>query len=106
MLGVSLKEAKVIYNDYWEAVPSLRDFKQALENQWEQNEKKFIYSIDGRKILTRSAHSLLNFSFQSSGVIIAKYVTIFIAEEAEKRGLCVDPFEGKPDLKNMIDYHK
>lgn len=105
MLSVSKKRAEEIFDSFWEAVPSLKAYKEDLDKLWEKNDKKFIYSIDGRKILTRSSHSLLNFVFQSSGVIVAKYVTIFIMEEAEKRGLCIDPFEGKPDLRNMIDYH-
>ena len=105
MLGVDDKRALEIYNSFWDAVPALKAFKEDLEKQWEMNNKEFIYSIDGRKILTRSKHSLLNFLFQSSGVIIAKYATIFIMEDLERQGLCIDPFVGRPDVKNIVDYH-
>ena len=105
MLGVDDEKALEIYNSFWDAVPALKSFKEDLERQWEVNNKEFIFSIDGRKILTRSRHSLLNFLFQSSGVVIAKYATIFIMEDLERRGLCIDPFVGRPDVKNIIDYH-
>ena len=105
MLGVDDKRALEIYNSFWDAVPALKAFKEDLEKQWEMNNKEFIYSIDGRKILTRSKHSLLNFLFQSSGVIIAKYATIFIMKDLERQGLCIDPFVGRPDVKNIVDYH-
>ena len=26
-------------------------------------------------------------------------------EDLERRGLCIDPFVGRPDVKNIVDYH-
>lgn len=105
MLGVSLERGKELYDMFWAAVPALKELKDNLTNHWEKNEREYILGIDGRKIRARSPHSLLNALFQSAGVICAKYVTIFMYEEMERLGYCVDPFEGKPDVCSMIEYH-
>lgn len=105
MLGVSLDEAKQLIDDFWEGNPALRDLKKNLEKYWETTSKKFVLGIDGRKIRTRSKHSLLNALFQSGGVIFAKYVTIYLMQEMERQNLCIDPFKGKPDICSMIEYH-
>lgn len=105
MLNVSKSRAKEIFNDFWEAVPALKSLKEALVRFWERSNKEYILGVDGRKILTRSKHSLLNFLFQSGGVIATKYTNIFLFEELEKKGYCIDPFEDKPEICDMIDYH-
>lgn len=105
MLGVSLNKAEELYEEFWKAVPALKELKDALVKEWESNNKKWIRAIDGRKIFLRSLHSLLNFLFQSGGVICAKYTTVFLMEELEKQGYCIDCFVGKPDIAEMISYH-
>lgn len=105
MLKVDEKRSNEIYNDFWNAVPALRDLKKNVEKFWEENGKQYIPAIDGRKINIRSQHSLLNFLFQSCGVICAKYSTVFICQELEKQGYCIDPFQGRPDMSEMISYH-
>jgi len=105
MLGKSLKEGKKIYNEFWEAVPALLSLKKNLEKHWENNNKEFIVGLDGRKILTRSQHSLLNFLFQSGGVILAKYVLVLTLQKLENLGYCINPFERKPDVCEMISMH-
>lgn len=105
MLGYSPAQAKKFYDDYWDAVPALRDFKKAIETFWEKNGKVFLPGIDGRKLRTRSKHSLTNLLFQSCGVISAKYVTVLLMQDMEKQGLCTDPFKGTPDVCSMIEYH-
>lgn len=105
MLGVSLSRAKELIDDFWEGNPALNALKKNLEKYWEGTGKKYILGIDGRKIRTRSKHSLLNALFQSGGVIFAKYVSVYLMEAMEERGLCTDPFIGKPDICSMIEYH-
>lgn len=105
MLNVSLEKAKELYDNFWEAVPALKQLREAVLKFWESTDKNYIQGIDGRKILIRSPHSLLNFLFQSGGVICAKYTTVFIMEELEKLGYCIDPFIAKPDICEMISYH-
>lgn len=105
MLTISAERAKQLYDDFWDAVPALKALKLDLEKFWESTGKKYVIGIDGRKINTRSKHSLLNFTFQSGGVICAKYVTVILFQIMEEQGKIIDPFEGKPDVCSMIEYH-
>ncbi len=105
MLNVPLQRAKEIYEDFWNAVPALKELKQDLEIAWESSDKKYIIGIDGRKIMTRSKHSLLNALFQSAGAICAKYVTVYSMECFEALGYQIDPFISSPDVINMMEYH-
>jgi hypothetical protein len=106
MLGYDSKKAKQFYDDYWDAVPALRDLKKAVEDFWDANGKDWVPGIDGRKLNTRSKHSLINLLFQSCGVIAAKYVTVILMQDMEKKGYCTNPFKGTPDVCSMIEYHK
>ncbi len=105
MLSFTPEKAKQFYDDYWDAVPALRDFKKAVEDFWDKNGKNYVPGADGRKLNTRSKHSLINLLFQSFGVIAMKYVTIFLIQDMESKNYCVDPFKGTPDVCSMIEYH-
>lgn len=105
MLGVSEKRAKEIYDIFWENSPALKNLRDMVTKYWESTGKKFILGLDGRKIMVRSKHALLNSLFQSAGIIFAKYVTVIYASKIEKEGLCIDPFIGDPDFCSMIEYH-
>lgn len=105
MLACTNTRAKEIYNDAWDAMPALKELKSNLEEFWEKTGKKYIIGIDGRKIFTRSKHSLLNFLFQSAGVICTKYVFNDIFTQFQEKGLNISPFKGMPDVISMIEYH-
>ena len=105
MLSFTPEQAKQFYDDYWDAVPALRDFKKAVEDFWDKNGKSYVPGADGRKLHTRSKHSLMNLLFQSYGVIAMKYITILLMEDMEKQGYCISPFNGVPDVCSMIEYH-
>lgn len=105
MLNVSLEKGKELYTNFWEAVPALKQLKDNLIKHWEANDKKWIQGVDGRKIMVRSPHSLLNFLFQSGGVISAKYTTVFLMQELESLGYIIDPFIAQPSVCEMISYH-
>lgn len=106
MLGYTANKAKKFYNDFWKTAPALSALKNKVEEFWSKKAKeKFLPSIDGRLIWTRSKHSLLNALFQSSGVIFAKYTIVELFRILEEKRLCVDPFEGKPDVCSMIEMH-
>ncbi len=105
MLACTNSRAKEIYNDAWDAMPALKELKSNLEEFWEKTGKKYIIGIDGRKIFTRSKHSLLNFLFQSAGVICTKYVFNDIFTQFQEKGLNISPFKGMPDVISMIEYH-
>ena len=107
MLGCTLEEAEIIVEAYWDAVLPLKLLREAMVKKWEERNKKYIIGVDGRKIFTRSQHSLLNSAFQSGGVICAKYATVFIYQLLEAQGFKCDPFTHSDlDMCGMIEYHK
>lgn len=68
------KEGAPLYDAYWSANPSLKRLKDKVEDDWDKiGNKKWIYGIDGRKLYSRSKHSLVNLLFQSTGAIIVDY---------------------------------
>ena len=106
MLGLSDSEAKALYDAYWEAVKPLSDLRDEVGKVWKRRGSKYVVGIDGRKINTRSQHSLLNALFQSGGVINAKYTTVFLFQYLEERGYKCDPFVYEDlDCCGMIEYH-
>lgn len=105
MLGCSMVEAKRIVDGFWDEMKPLKDLRDAVTKAWEKRGKKYVVGIDGRKLVTRSAHSLLNVLFQSGGVICAKYTTVFMYEELESSGYKCNPFESDVDFISMIEYH-
>lgn len=106
MLGLSDSEAKALYDAYWEAVKPLSDLRDEVGKVWKRRGSKYVVGIDGRKIMTRSQHSLLNALFQSGGVINAKYTTVFLFQYLEERGYKCDPFVYEDlDCCGMIEYH-
>ena len=92
MLACTEEEAKVLYNAYWEAVYALKELKAKLETYWEKHGKSYILGLDGRKLRTRSKHSLLNVLFQSGGALIAKWSLVRQAQLLEEKGLYGDCF--------------
>lgn len=106
MLGLSDSEAKALYEAYWDAVKPLSDLRDEVSKVWKRRGSKYVVGIDGRKIMTRSQHSLLNALFQSGGVINAKYTTVFLFQYLEERGYKCDPFKyADLDCCGMIEYH-
>lgn len=106
MLGITQMEAELIVENYWSAVQPLSDLRDAVEKSWNMRGKSFVVGVDGRKIMTRSKHSLLNALFQSGGVICAKYATVFIYQLLEDQGYKCNPFKYDTlDMCGMIEYH-
>ncbi len=86
-------EAEKLYNAYWIANPSLKALKDHVESEWEKNDKKWIAGIDGRRLYSRSKHSLVNLLFQSTGAIIVDYAVCLFDMKMGK--LFIDNF-GRP----------
>ena len=106
MLGLTDEQAKALFDAYWDAVEPLKNLRDAVGSSWEARGKSFVIGVDGRKIVTRSKHSLLNALFQSGGVICAKYATVFIYQLLEEQGYKCNPFKEKTiDMCGMIEYH-
>jgi len=100
------EQAKILFDAYWDAVEPLKNLRDAVGNSWESRVNSVVVGIDGRKIVTRSKHSLLNALFQSGGVICAKYATVFIYQLLEAQGYKCNPFKEKTiDMCGMIEYH-
>lgn len=109
MLGVSEEEGKRLFDLYWEGVPALKELKERVEKFWESTGKKYILSIDKRKLFVRSKHSLVNLLFQSTGALIMKYGNLETAKRLDDVNLLGDPFFDTRDAKkvfSMIVYHK
>lgn len=111
MLRIPLKEAERLYEAYWNAVPALKELKERVENFWKKTGKQYILGIDGRKLLVRSQHSLINLLFQSAGAICVKYTIVGVCRRLEEMGLLGHPLLDTEDdeLKKiylMIVYHK
>ena len=106
MLGLTDEQAKALFDAYWDAVEPLKNLRDAVGSSWEARGKSFVIGVDGRKIVTRSKHSLLNALFQSGGVICAKYATVFIYQLLEEQGYKCNPFKERTiDMCGMIEYH-
>jgi hypothetical protein len=95
MLSINESKAKDLFNNYWEAVPALKELKDKVENYWEKTGKKHILGLDGRLLNTRSKHSLINVLFQSGGAIAAKWSAVRTAQYMEELGILGNPFEDK-----------
>lgn len=95
-MGWTLEKAKQVFNAFWEASAPLAELKKRLEQHWVENDKKWILGIDGRKLVTRSKHSLVNNLFQSAGVICMKRAAIYWDRWVRDENL---------DAKLIIMYH-
>lgn len=79
MLGVSQPDAEEVLERYWEAAKPKAIFRDRITQFWEtKGDKKWIPGIDGKRIYTRSKHSVVNTAFQSCGAIAMEYSTIFM----------------------------
>jgi hypothetical protein len=79
-LGISQQEGEEVFNAFWEAAAPLATLKDRLTQHWEDHGKRKIKGIDGRWIMTRSKHSLVNSLFQSTGAIIFSYAGMFMSK--------------------------
>jgi hypothetical protein len=109
-IGVSVELGKIVSDAFWDAAEPLKRLKSNVEAFWEgKGGKKWVPSVDNRKLPTRAKHALLNTIFQSGGVICAKRAAVIQEDLLEEMGLTVDFF--KDDYKNkeyvspIILYH-
>lgn len=100
MLGISLEKAQAVIDAFWDSNIGLKGRKEALEKFWELTGKRFIYGLDGRKIYTRSKHSLLNAYQQNGGASLFDLVGILLHWQLVKRGWYDE------GVRRIIYYHK
>lgn len=93
-LGKPEKHGKVLFDQFWKVNKGLKEFKDRLEYFWEkEGNKKWISAIDGRRLHSRSKHSLVNLCFQSTGAIIVDYALCLF--DKKMGGLILDD-KGRP----------
>ncbi|WOZ57530.1 DNA polymerase I [Pseudomonas phage vB_PseuGesM_254] len=91
IVGCTMAEAEQIFEAFWESAAPLAELKKKLTAYWKtEGQKRFILGIDGRKIMTRSEHALVNSLFQSAGVICAKRAMVLHDRKLRAEGLIVD----------------
>lgn len=77
-LGFPESRGQQLYEAYWDSNPALKTLKDRLEQHWQEHGKKKIRGIDGRWVMTRSRHSLVNTLFQSCGSAVMEYAIAFL----------------------------
>jgi hypothetical protein len=87
MLDISVEKAQDVINAFWDSNDGLKKFKEHLEAYWESTGKKYILGLDGRKVYTRSKHSLVNAAFQSCGAILMSHTMVEIEYRRREQGL-------------------
>ena len=113
-LHCTLDRAKEIYRAFWRTNTSLGGLKRDVTAYWKEH--GHLIGLDGRKIMCRSAHSLVNALFQSAGAIAMKVAMIWWDEQVRKEGLHARQIihyhdeaqaeENKDDVEFMIFYSK
>lgn len=109
-IGCDLATGERVFNAFWEAAKPLADLKAAVAQYWKTTGgKKFIPGLDGRKLNSRSEHSLLNLLFQAAGVICAKKTTVLLDRKLREQGLLIDYWKDdrntKLGVQSLILYH-
>lgn len=80
-MGVSIKEGEKHFEAFWDKYYPLALFKDQIVKVWKSRGGKkggYLKGLDGRKLLARSEHSLVNLMFQSAGSITVKLATIYM----------------------------
>lgn len=73
-LGQPEKLGKKLLEKFWDANPALKKLKDKVEEFWStKGGKKWIPGLDGRRLYSRSQHSLINLLMQSTASIIVDY---------------------------------
>ncbi len=84
-LKLPLKQAKSLYDSYWETNIASKALKEALEEEY--NEFGYIRAIDGRPLTIRYKHAILNTLLQSCGSIAVKVALCIFNKRIKDEGL-------------------
>lgn len=109
-VGCSVDDGTKIYTAYWDSAKPLAFLLEKLTLYWETTgNKKFIPGIDGRKVPIRSKSALINFLFQSAGVICAKRAMVIHHRMLKAKNLIVnfwkDDWKNSTFVQQLIAYH-
>ncbi len=100
MLGIDLETAQKVIDAFWDSNIGLKGRREWLEKFWEATGKRYIPAFDGRKVHTRSKHSLLNAYQQSGGAILMDLAGLLLHRELINKGWYDD------GVRRTIYYHK
>jgi len=101
-LGLPETKGKELLDKFWEVNNALKSLKDNIEKFWkEKGNEKWIPAIDGRRLYSRSKHSLVNLLLQSTGAIIVDYSLCLF--DMKMGGLKIDEL-GRPyyEYRNKI----
>lgn len=96
LLDCTDKQAQQYIDNYWDTNYAIGEHKKSVEQEWIGNFKKFITSVNGGKIVTRSKHSLINADFQNFGAVIMDIANMLMDEWVKEREI---------DANRVIFYH-
>jgi len=77
-VGGTAKDGAELRRNFEEAVPAYAKLRRVIGNM--AKKRGFIMGLDGRKILSRSEHSALNFLLQGAGAIVMKRALVIANE--------------------------
>lgn len=108
-LNVSSERAEQIFDAFWKEAAPLAAFRGKLWQFWEYTgEKKWIVGIDGRRLWTRSKHSVLNTLFQNTGAVIMELSYAWMDRKLGgltlRNGVPTYVYKGY-EVKRRINYH-
>lgn len=112
IIGDTIYVGQKVYNTFWEEAKPLAILKDRLVDYWKTaGDRKYVLGLDGRRIPSRSEHSILNFVFQSAGVICAKKAMVIHDKMLKAEGMLVDFFKDTVEpnriyAQQLIAYHK
>lgn len=93
-LGLPESRGGILLERFWEANQGLKNLKDKVEEFWlSSGNKEWIPGVDGRRLYSRSQHSLINLLFQSTGAIIVDYALALF--DQRMGGLTIDEM-GRP----------
>jgi hypothetical protein len=84
-LGVGPRKGAMAKAALIGGIPGLKALIEAVKSQMKSN-GGFIKGLDGRKLVVRSEHSVLNTLLQSGGAVVVKLATVLMHKEFDKKG--------------------
>ena len=106
MTSVSESRGQKIIDALWQNNPGLLAVKENIEKYWERTGKKYVMGLDGRKVYTRSKHSLMNSLFQHAGALILDFAQCFVANKIQEEGLDVQRWGEFHDESQFYESNK
>ena len=87
-LGINAGVAKMLFDNFWDNNPSLKAVKDEVTDYWRSvGGGRYIITLGGAKIYTRSEHSLVNALFQSAGGKVMDMSWAYMRSYLDKRGI-------------------